>query len=111
VNCATLSEPFQGNVLGEGNVGIIVLDVFAGGCSLDETVQHFSKIPHPMDRDVYLGKKRRHPIYLSTGSGMQKRSQLSIHRRQATQTLRLCQQQHAVTWNVAINLSQKKLFN
>jgi hypothetical protein len=30
VNCATLSEPFQGNVLGEGNVGIIVLDVFGG---------------------------------------------------------------------------------
>lgn len=42
---------------------------------------------------------------------MQKRSQLSIHRRQAIQTLRLCQQQHAVIWNVTINLTQKKLFN
>jgi hypothetical protein len=73
VNCATPEEPFKDNVLGEGNIAVFVLDVFGRnthdimshrqwpigecrfvrGCSQDETMQHFSKILHPMDFDAH----------------------------------------------------------
>ena len=81
VNCNCPDEPFENNTLGEGNIGVTVLDVFLGDCndimshrkwpisecifdggqSLSDTINHFNSLPDAADANAHLGGQPKAP--------------------------------------------------
>ena len=81
VNCIHPDEPFEKDTLGEGNIGVTVLDVFLGDCndimshqkwpigecifdgghSLSDTINHFNSLSDAADANVHLGGRPKAP--------------------------------------------------
>ena len=83
VNCVRPDEPFENNTLGEGNIGVTVLDVFLGDCndimshrkwpiadcifdgghSLNDTINHFNSLLDATDANAHLGGQPKAPYH------------------------------------------------
>jgi hypothetical protein len=81
INCASPDKPFKDGLLGEGCVGVTVLDIFEGdahglmthqrwstlecrfpnGRSLSGTIEYLSMIPDECDPDAHLGGRKKAP--------------------------------------------------